>query len=56
VLVREAGVMVSLGCMLVGGFMFALGMMLGCCVVGLRCVLVMLGCLLVRFVCHGFHL
>ncbi len=39
--------------MLVGGLVIAIRVVLGCCVVGLRCVLVMLCCLLVCVVCHG---
>ncbi len=38
--------------MLMGGVVVALCMVLGGCMVSLRCVLVMLCCLPVRFVCH----
>jgi hypothetical protein len=46
------GVLVGLHRMFVGGFVITVGMILGCRVVGLRCVLVMLCCLLVCVVCH----
>ena len=36
----------------VGGVVVALSVVFGCCVVGLRCVLVMFCCLLMRVVCH----
>jgi hypothetical protein len=50
--VRQGGVFVGGYGMLVGGVMVALRMVLGCCMVGFRCVLVMLRRLLVRFVSH----
>lgn len=46
------GVLMRLHSMLVGGYMIAFCMVLGCCVVCFCCVLVMLRCFLVRFVCH----
>jgi hypothetical protein len=52
VTMRVSGVLMGLYCMLVSGFVIALCMELGCCVVGFRCVLVMLRCLLVCVVCH----
>jgi hypothetical protein len=43
----------GLRCMLMGGGVVALRMVLGCGMMGLRCMFVMLCCLLVSFVCHG---
>ena len=47
-----SGVLMSLHGMLVGGLVIALLMVLGCCVVSLRCVLMMFCCLFVCVVCH----
>ena len=52
VIVRRCRVLICLHRMLMGGVVVALCMVLGGCMVSLRCVLVMLCCLPVRFVCH----
>jgi hypothetical protein len=52
-IVRRGRVFMSLHRMLVSGFVIATRMVLGCCVMGLRCVLMMLCCLFVCVVCHG---
>jgi hypothetical protein len=46
-MMRVGGVLMSFRCMLMGSVVIAIRMVLGCCVVGLRGVLVMLRCLLV---------
>jgi hypothetical protein len=49
---RVSGVLMSLHRMLMGGLVIALLMVLGCCMVSLRCMLMMFCCLLVCVVCH----
>ncbi len=50
---RVGGVLVRLCGMLMGGFMVAIGMVLGCFVMCLGGMFMVLGCLLVCFVGHG---
>jgi hypothetical protein len=49
-------VLMGLGGVLMALVVVALFVMFGCCVVGLRGVLVVLCCLAVRFVCHVLDL
>ena len=49
---RLGRVLMRLHCMLVGGLMIALRMVLSCRMVSFCCVLVMLRCFFVRVVCH----
>jgi hypothetical protein len=48
--------LVSLHRLFVGGLMVAIGMVLGCCVVGFRCMFMVFSCLLMCVMCHRNHL
>ena len=52
VMMGLGGVFMGLHSMLVGGLVVAIGMVLGCCVMRLCCVLVVLRSLFVCVVCH----